>query len=420
MVDRVGYAKVDRQKLQYRLDALNFFLADVRGGLGAYVSVFLVTAAGWSAAEVGVVLTVSGLIGIVVHAPLGALIDAVRAKRELLVIGVSLLAACAISIERLPTGPIVFTADVTMAVLGGVFAPTVAALTLGLVRPEEFAARLARNAAWDRIGNLAIAVLVGLVGWWWTQWATFYLVPFFALLSAAVVLTIPASVIDHQSARGFAADQTAERPQGVVRLLSENRPLLVLALIATTFHFANASLLPLIGQKLALAHPGYESALVSACIVLAQMAAIPVAIVAGKKADQWGRKPLLVVACLALVLRAIAFASFDSAPLLIAMQILDGIAAGIWDVLVPLMIADLVVGTGRYSLSRGILGTVQGVGGSLSNAASGILVVWLGYGAAFTVLGGFALMACGFVALLRKPETVRAERLGACGSKELR
>jgi len=34
--------------MQNRLDALNFFLADVRGGLGAFVSVFLVTAAGWT------------------------------------------------------------------------------------------------------------------------------------------------------------------------------------------------------------------------------------------------------------------------------------------------------------------------------------------------------------------------------------
>lgn len=397
--------------LQWRLDALNFFLADVRGGLGAYVSVFLVTAAEWSPAEVGAVLTASGLIGIAAHPPIGALIDGVRGKGALLIGGVALLAACAIAIERMPTGPVVFSADVTMAVLGGVFAPTVAALTLGLMSPHALAARLARNAAWDRIGNLTIAALIGVVGWWWSQRTTFYLVPIFAALSAAVVMTIPANTIDQDRARGFGAGQLQAQPQSVLSLLSENRPLLMLALIATTFHFANASLLPLIGQKMALAHPGYESALVSACVIVAQLVTIPVALVVGMKTEDWGRKPLLIVACLAVALRAVLFAALDSVPWLIAAQILDGIAAAIWDVLVPLMIADLVVGSGRYSLSRGVLGTVQGVGGSLSNIVAGTLVVWLSYAAAFVFLAGFALTACALVALLREPETVRAERL---------
>jgi predicted MFS family arabinose efflux permease len=105
--------------MRYRLDALNFFLADVRGGLGAFVSVFLLTEAHWTAAQIGAVLTVSGLFGISLHTPIGALIDATRAKRSLLVFGVALLAICAIAIERAPTGPVVFFADVIMAVLGG-------------------------------------------------------------------------------------------------------------------------------------------------------------------------------------------------------------------------------------------------------------------------------------------------------------
>jgi predicted MFS family arabinose efflux permease len=152
--------------MPYRLDALNFFLADVRGGLGAFVSVFLLTEANWTAGEIGAVLTVSGLIGISMHVPLGALIDTTRAKRGLLVVSVALLAACAIAIERAPTGYVVLIADVVMAVLGGVFAPTVAALTLGLVTANQLASRLARNAVFDRAGNIFITAVVGLVGWW--------------------------------------------------------------------------------------------------------------------------------------------------------------------------------------------------------------------------------------------------------------
>jgi predicted MFS family arabinose efflux permease len=394
-----------------RLDALNFFLADVRGGLGAFVSVFLVTAAGWTSAEVGAVLTVSGLIGIALHVPVGAMIDSMRAKRALLAGAVALLAACAIAIERAPTGPVVFTADVVMAVLGGVFAPAVAALTLGLVPDRDFPARLARNAAWDRIGNLTIAALVGAIGWWWSQRTTFYLIPFFAMLSVVVILTIPADAIDHDRARGFASHQPVEHPESFWTLISRNRPLLILALIAATFHFAHASMLPLTGQKLALAHPGYETALTSACILIAQLVTIPVAILAGRTVGTVGLKGLLAIASIALALRGAATGWFDSAAPLLAAQMLDGVAMGIWDVLVPLIVADLVVGSGRYSMSRGVVGTVQGVGGSLSNAAAGAVVVAGGYSAAFAMLAVVALLACALVMTLPEPEAVKAGRV---------
>ena len=117
------------------LDWLNFLLADVRGGLGPYVSVFLLTEAGWDQATIGLVLTISGLIGISMHAPIGALIDATQAKRSLIVVGVVALSACAIAIAWRPIVPIVFAADVAMAILGAVFAPVVAAITL-LCFPE--------------------------------------------------------------------------------------------------------------------------------------------------------------------------------------------------------------------------------------------------------------------------------------------
>ena len=394
-----------------RLDALNFFLADVRGGLGAFVGVFLVTAAGWTPVEVGAVLTVSGLMGIALHTPVGAMIDAVRGKRALLVGAVGLLAVCAIAIERQPSGPVVFTADLVMAVLGGVFAPTVAALTLGLVPEHLFPARLARNAVWDRIGNLTIAALVGAIGWWWSQRTTFYLIPFFAALSAVVILTIPAGAIDHERARGFATGQASDHPQGVWTLLTQNRPLLILSLIAATFHFANASMLPLVGQKLALSHPGYETALVSACILVAQLVTIPVAIVVGRKIGAWGLRSLLAASCLALALRGAGFAWFDNAALLVSAQVLDGVATGIWDVLIPLILADFVVGSGRYSMSRGVVGTVQGIGGSLSNIAAGALVMAGGYITAFAALSICAVLACSLAFLLPDPEQLSAERM---------
>ena len=175
-----------------RLDWLNFLLADVRGGLGPYVSVYLLTQAGWDQATIGIVLTISGLIGISMHAPVGALIDATRAKRGLIVAGIVALSACAVAIAWFPTIPVVFVADVAMAILGALFAPVVAAITLGLVQQDALAARLGRNAAFDRAGNLFIAAVAAAVGTAFGQRAVFYLVPFFGAWTVWVVLSIPA------------------------------------------------------------------------------------------------------------------------------------------------------------------------------------------------------------------------------------
>src|SRR5512132_3624648 len=386
-------------------DWLNFFLADVRGGLGPYVSVFLLTEAQWNQAQIGAVLTVSGLIGISLHIPIGAFIDATRGKRGLLVAGVGMLAAGALAIERMPTWPIVLAADILMAVLGAIFAPTVAAITLGLVAPHSLPERFGRNAAFDRAGNLFIACLVGLVGWRFSQHAVFYLVPLFAAVTSLIVLSIPRHAIDHERARGGLSGSKATyvHPSGW-GVLALCKPLLVLAGAAALFHFANASMLPLLGQKLALAHPGQETVLTSACIIVAQLVTIPAVLLIGAVADRWGRKPLLLIAVAALPFRGLLCAVLDNPLWLIAAQALDGVGIGVFDALIPLLLADILRGTGRYNVSRGVIGTVQGVGGSLSNFVAGAIVVAAGYGIAFQVLAASASIAF-LLVLIALPET---------------
>ena len=75
------------------LDALNFLLADVRGALGPYLNVFLVTQQRWSLGEVGVVTMVGGLLGLAVQTPVGGLIDATRRKRGLIVAALAAMSA---------------------------------------------------------------------------------------------------------------------------------------------------------------------------------------------------------------------------------------------------------------------------------------------------------------------------------------
>ena len=391
------------------LDWVNFLLADVRGGLGAYVIVYLVTRAHWSQATVGAVLTVSGLTGIMLHPSVGALIDNIRAKRALLIVATLVLSVCGLAVVWAPTLPVVLAADIAMAVLGGVFAPVVAAMTVGLCDSDALPARLGRNAVFDRSGNVFMAVVVGILGTIFSEAAPFYLLPAFAALTIGAVLSIPARAIDHDRARGLAAEDVgaASQPEGW-RMLLRSRPLVVFAAASAIFSFANTPLLQLVAQKLALAHPGYETGLTSTAIILTQLATIPMALLAAR-ANALGRRPLLIIAFAAVPLRSLLCASFDNPSWLFGVQLLDGVGAGMYDVLLPLVLADVMRGTGRYSLARGVLGTIQGIGGSTGQGAAGFLVASLGYSTGFLALSAVALAGL-LLIVFAMPETRPAPR----------
>src|SRR5271169_6896105 len=372
------------------LDWVNFLLADVRGGLGAYVNVYLLTDAHWSQATIGAVLTASGLTGIMLHPSVGAWIDKTRGKRGLLIASTVVLSVCGLTVVWAPTIPVVLAADVSMAVLGGVFAPVVAAITVGLFGRDALPARLGRNAIFDRVGNVFMAVVVGVFGTIFSQGMPFFLLPVFAALTIVAVLAIPARAIDHERARGFAAEDTGalRRPESWRGLL-RSRPLVVFAVAAAILSFANAPLLQLVAQKLTLAHPGYETGLTSAAIIVTQLATIPMALLAAR-ANAFGRRPLLIIAFAAVPLRCLLCASFDNPSWLLGVQLLDGVGAGMYDALLPLVLADVMRGTGRYSLARGVLGTIQGIGGSTGQGAAGFIVASLGYSTGFLALSAVA------------------------------
>ncbi len=170
------------------------------------------------------------------------------------------------------------------------------------------------------------------------------------------------------------------------------------------FHFANAPLLPLVGQKLAQAHPIWATAMMSSCIIAAQLIMLPIAIAVGRTADRIGRKPILLLGFAVLPARALLYTFSDSAPWLIGVQLLDGVGAGIFGAITPLLIADLMRGTGRYNLAQGAVATAQGIGASLSGLAAGVIVDHLGYSAAFLTFGVVAFAALA-VLVLAMPET---------------
>jgi MFS family permease len=391
------------------LDALNFLLADVRGALGPYLNVFLITQRHWSQTEVGWVTTISGLLGLVAQTPAGAAIDATRRKRGAVVLSLILLGIGAAVIFAAPRFWPVMIANTAIAVVGDVFGPAVAAITLGLYARQHLARRMGRNSAFDHAGNVAIAAAAGGIGYLFSQRAVFLLVPVFSLLAAMAILSIPPAAIDEGLARGLGDPESTEadeeKPSGISVLLG-CRPLVVFGVCAMLFHFANAPLLPLVGQKLAQSHPEWATAMMSSCIIAAQLIMLPVALAVGRTADRTGRKPILLLGFAVLPVRALLYTFSNNAAWLIGVQLLDGIGAGIFGAITPLLIADLMRGTGRYNLAQGAVATAQGVGASLSGLAAGVIVDHAGYSVAFLAFGAAACVALAAL-VMAMPETAQ-------------
>lgn len=401
-------ARANEASIARPLDALNFFLADVRDGLGPYLAIYLLTVQKWDEASIGVVMSVAAVAGIVAQTPAGALIDRTTAKRAAIVIAAVIVTLGSIMLPLYPGFLFVATTQALTGVAAAIFAPALAAITLGIVGPKAFARRIGRNEAFNHAGNATAATLAGISAYFFGPIAVFWLMAAMAVASICATLAVPAKVIDHHVARGLDDSTRGDKPDksqpSGFHVLLTCRPLLIFAACIVMFHFANAAMLPLVGQKLALVNRDLGTSLMSVCIVAAQLVMVPVAMIVGRKADVWGRKPIFAVALAVLALRGALYPLSDNPYWLVGVQMLDGVGAGIFGALFPLVVADLTRGTGHFNVSQGAIATAAGLGGALSTAAAGLIVVYAGYSAAFLVLAGIAGLGL-VIFLTMMPET---------------
>jgi MFS family permease len=394
-----------QQRAERALDALSFFVSDARYGLGAYLGVYLMTEHAWDAGSIGAALSLGALTGLVSQAPLGALVDAVRAKRALIAGAVVMVTATCLAIPLAPRFWPVATAGLVGALAGVTIGPTLAAISLGVVGPARFARRAGRNEALFHLGDGSLSLVILLTAPFFGSPVLFWSMAFTAITSVVAAAAVPARAIDHEVARGLMPGDAAHgaRPSAW-RVLLSSRPLMVFAVCGALFHLANASMLGLVSQKLALQNAGQGIALTAASAIAAQSVMVPVAAVAGARADVWGRKPLLLAAFVALTLRGALYTLSDNTAWLIGVQLLDGIGAGLLGALFPVVVADLTRGSGHFAAAQGVVGTVHGIGAVTSMALAGQLVVRAGYDVAFLTLATIAALGA-VLFWLAMPET---------------
>ena len=386
------------------LDGINFFLAGMQAGFGPFVAVLLADE-NWTQQNIGFVLSASGLAGLLSQLPGGELLDVSRSKRFLVALGAVVVAVSALLIALWPILPVVFAASVLQGVTGGILGPAVAAISLGLVGYTALAERLGRNQRFASAGALIVTGLMGVIGYFLSYRAIFF-------VSAALVLPLLLAIARVRSADihfgrscGQPDHHESTPPPRAERLsLSKNLNLLIFAGCLFLFQFANASMLPLVGERLAYRNGTGASFIISALIILPQIVVALSASWVGQLAQSQGRRPLLLIGFGALAVRALLFAVTVDPPLLICIQLLDGISGSVLGVLTALIVADLTNGTGRFNLAQGFVGTFAGIGATLSTTFFGLIVGNFGSAIGFLSIAAAALTTV-FLALLLMPET---------------
>jgi predicted MFS family arabinose efflux permease len=384
------------------LDWLNFLLADVQTGVGPFLAIYL---AGykWDEERVGLALTVGGIAGILTQTPAGALVDFLRSKRALVGVAVAALAAGALLIALFPSFWPVMGAQVLIGGTSSVFLPAICAMSLGIVGRAAFDARQGRNQTFNSAGNVIAAVSMGVLGYLVSNRSIFFFVAAFAVPTILVLLLIRPAEIDYELARGATDGEKGGKVESVEVLFWE-RPLVLFLGCAVMFHFANAAMLPLLGEMLAKGQGRSSMMFMSACVVTTQFVITLIASWSGRTAGTWGRKPLLLIAFGVLPIRGVLYTLTSNTALLVAIQIMDGVGAGIFGVVSVLVIADLTRGTGRFNLTLGAITTAVGIGAALSQVIAGSIVHRVGFRAGFLFLAGVASAAFAILYLFM-PET---------------
>ena len=386
-------------------------MADVRDGLGPFLSVYLKGTQHWSSGNIGLVMAASGIAAAICQIPAGLIVDTVRVKRLLIAISGLLVAAGCILIAFFPKLPTVLAAQITLGAASAIIPPCLAALSLGVVGHRLMAARISRNEGFNHAGNFTAAILAGGLGQYVGVKWLFYLVCAFAIASALVVLLISPKEIDHELARGAdsTSNETIRHNPLSFSALWKKRDLKVFIVSVMLFHFGNAAMLPLAGQVIAKVHPGMDVIALSACVIAAQLVMVAVAAGVGHALRRGiGRKSIFLVALAVLPVRGVLFSMTSSPYAVVLIQLLDGIAAGIFGVIGVVIASDVMRGTGRFNLAQGLMALAVGIGAALSNVTGGYVVEKFGFASGFLTLAAISVFALVFFAVFM-PETRPAD-----------
>ncbi len=403
--DQMAHKAMPSRRSLRGLDWFIFFLADVQTGFGPFIAVYLTTQK-WTQVEIGLVLSIGGVVGLIGQMPGGAIVDAVRSERRVAGLAVAMIGISALGYAAWPIFPVVVSAAILHAAASCVLGPAIAAISLGLVGRHAIGERLGRNARFASLGNGVAAAVMGTAGYLVSSRAVFLVTFILAIPTLLALAQIREREIDVAQAHGAVAREKPDAKATSILSLVRQRPLLIFASSVLLLQLANAAMLPLMASAVTTRSSQWAPVLIAACIIVPQAIVALLSPTVGRKSQIWGRRPLLLLGFAALAIRGVLFATVRDPYFLVAAQLFDGITAAVFSVMIPLIVADISFGSGHFNLAQGIVGTATGIGASLSNVLAGYVGDKFGNSVAFMGLAGVAAVGLAMIWMVM-PETRR-------------
>jgi MFS family permease len=382
---------------RFGLNAANFFQAEAVGVVLPILNTFLKEAR-WRYDQIGLATALLGLGTLLFQTPAGVLVDRIKSRRLIFFIASIAVGVCFGVIPLVPRTPIWID---TLLFLSGVaqstFIPVLGALALALVGYKALNRTLGENQGWNHAGNIVAALLAFVAVKYFGSASIFYSVAIASLVGALSVYWIRKQELNEEMASG-----DGNQPQVKWGTILRDRSVRFLLIAVGLFHLANAPILPV--TALYIKQLGGTSELATFTVLSAQLVMVPVAWATGRLCDSWGRKPIMAVAFWVLPLRILSYTLAHNPHMVVFLQALDGIGAGIYSVAIVAFAADLTRGKGQFNSLLGVLATAQAVGGVVGPVVSGLVLQHVGFNATFIGFAALALLAAAAFQLL-VPET---------------
>lgn len=381
------------------LDFLTFFVADFQTGFGPFIAIYL-TANHWSPETIGQVLGIGSLVAIVSQVPAGALIDAVPFKRGAALAGLLSLMGSAVLLAILPSWWPTAGAEVLHGFASCMMVPAIAAISLTRVGHRALAERLGRNARFMALGSAIGAPLLGVAGAHVSPGAVFWIV---ALSTLPAIFALAALPPRHPEVPEPPRVGTKGAVREGARVLTDWR-LLTFVLCVVLFQASEGFMLSLASTVLEVRMGGEANLWLAACITGPQLLVAAISPWMGRRAEVWGRRPLMIAGFALLPVRGVLLSMTSSPEILVAVQMIDGFSAAMFGIMQALVVADITRGTNRFNLALGFVGLAGALGATLSSLGGGWLASHFGAHVGFLVLAATGLAATLAVVLLM-PET---------------
>lgn len=367
MMQKTQSGQLDKSpsiRSRFGLNAANFFQAEAVGVVLPILNTFL-KEAHWRYDEIGVATALLGLGTLLFQTPAGILVDRIKNRRMLFFVASIAVGICFVIIPFVPRNALWIDSLLFLSgVAQSIFIPVLGALALALVGYKALNRTLGENQGWNHAGNIVAALLAFVAVRYFGSAPIFYSVAIASLIGAFSVYWMRKEELNEENTSG-----DGKQAEVKWRTILQDRSVLYLLAAVALFHLANAPILPV--TALYIKQLGGSSELTTFTVLSAQLVMVPMAWATGRLCDSWGRKPIMAVAFWVLPFRILSYTMAHNPHMVVFLQALDGIGAGIYSVAIFAFAADLTRGKGQFNSLLGIFATAQAIGGVIGPSSLG-------------------------------------------------